>query len=65
MSDKKIYTFWGVFVKTARFMECCRRGLEGGFVRALIKNLVRKNKKGKAIRLFFSVPIGIVNLTTE
>lgn len=51
MSDKKIYIFWGVFVTTARFMEYCRRGLEGGYVilRALIKNVVCKNKKGKAI----------------
>lgn len=49
MSDKKTSIFWGVFVKTARFMWYCWRGLEGGYVRALIKNVVHKNKNGKAV----------------
>lgn len=47
MSGKKIYIFCGVFMKTAKFIEYCRRGLEG--VRALIKNLAHKNKKAKAV----------------
>lgn len=51
--------FRAVFVKTARFMEYCgRRGLEGGYVRALIKYLIPKNKKGKAISLFSSTADG-------
>lgn len=32
------------------YSEDCGGGLEGGYVRALIKNLVCKNKKAKAIR---------------
>lgn len=31
------------------YSESCRRGLEGGYVWALIKNLVCKNRKAKAI----------------
>lgn len=57
-SDREIYISGGVFVRNARFIACCRRGLKGGYV--ILRALVKKNEcvKTRQERLYDRSEIG-------